>query len=193
MVLAIVGAAIPIKTQAIVNQAMADSIVSNLTVCYRRMLRNYSALTPEEVKDLCASCACLAEKDAEVKSDEKDAANIKALLGNILTEDRKIKSQEALRELQIRYDVNSLQAENNKLELEKRDLVHANDDKLISIVLVSLFVMAIVLMLLCRGYFRLKADNRLLTEDNDKLKKTIEELLDDGKPAGSTDVHEFGL
>lgn len=193
MVLAIVGAAIPIKTQAIVNQAMADSIVSNLTVCYRRMLRNYSALTPEEVKDLYASCACLAEKDAEVKSDEKDAANIKALLDNILTEDRKIKSQEALRELQIRYDVNSLQAENNKLELEKRDLEHANDDKLISIVLVSLFVMAIVLMLLCRGYFRLKADNRLLTEDNDKLKKTIEELLDDGKPAGSTDVHEFGL
>lgn len=214
-------------------------------ICYRRMLRNHSALTLDEVKDLYARCARLAEKDEEVRNDfenkgkvtayrllaEKDYAgaipHLKKALGidldtatrrellgflvaaadsvgdnvtllsalrdynNILLEDQRVKSQEALRELQIRYDVNSLQAEKNKLELEKRDLEHANDEKLISIVLVCLFVMAIVLMLLCRSYFRLKADKRTMAEDNEKLKKTIEELLNDGKPAGSTDLHNF--
>ena len=214
-------------------------------ICYRRMLRNYEALTPEEVKDLYARCARLAEKDPEVRSDfetsgrvtayrllaekdyagaipylkkalaaDKDVTNRKALLGflveaadsvgdnatllsalkdynEMLVEDQKIKSQQALRELQIRYDVNSLQKEKTELELEKRDLEHANDEKIIIVVLLCLFVMAIVLMLLCRSYFRLKADKRAISDDNEKLKKSIEVLLNDGKPAGSTDLHGF--
>lgn len=214
-------------------------------ICYRRMLRNHSALSRDEVKDLYARCARLAETDLEVKLDfenngkvtayrllaekdyagaipylkkalksDRDVATHKELLGflvaaadsvgdnatllsalkeynNILLEDQRVKSQEALREMQIRYDFNTLKNEKNALELEKRDLEHATDEKLISIVLVSLFVMAIVLMLLCRGYFRQKADKRALADDNEKLKKTIEEILNDGKPAGSSDLHNY--
>lgn len=214
-------------------------------ICYRRMLRNHSALTIDEVKDLYARCARLAESDMEVKLDfenngrvtayrllaegdyagaipylkralavDKDVVNRRELLGflaaaadsvgdqatllsalkdynRILLDDQRLKSQEALRDMQIRYDVNTLQNEKTELELEKRDMELATNEKLISVVLVSLFVMAIILMLLCRGYFRQKSEKRALQEDNEKLKKTMEEMLNDGRPAGSADLHDF--
>lgn len=106
----------------------------------------------------------------------------------MLAEEQKLKSQEALREMQIRYDVNSLQQEKNDLEIEKRDLELAHDQKIIIIVLVSLLGVAIVLMLVCRGYFRLKSDKRILTDENAKLKNSLENYLRDGKPAGTKDL-----
>ncbi|MBD5355580.1 MAG: hypothetical protein HDR88_01035 [Bacteroides sp.] len=213
-------------------------------ICYRRMLRNYAALSNEEVKDLYARCERLAEKDEEVARDfnmdgrikayrlladknfaaaipylkqslrnNKDVTVHRELLGflveaadsvgdkptllsalkeynKMLLDDQKIKSEEALREMQIRYDVHALQSEKNELEIEKRDLELATDQKLINIVLASLCVMAIVLMLLCRGYFRLKSDNRELKEENDKLKTSLENYFRDGVPEGTRDVRD---
>ena len=213
-------------------------------ICYRRMLRNYAALSNEEVKDLYARCERLAEKDEEVARDfnmdgrikayrlladknfaaaipylkqslrnNKDVTVHRELLGflveaadsvgdkptllsalkeynKMLLDDQKIKSEEALREMQIRYDVHALQSEKNELEIEKRDLELATDQKLINIVLASLCVMAIVLMLLCRGYFRLKSDKRELKEENDKLKTSLENYFRDGVPEGTRDVRD---
>lgn len=217
----------------------------NYYVCYRRMLRNYEALSIAEIKDLYARCARIAERDSDVKADmegngrvtayrllaskdyagaipylkqaltvDKDASVRRELLGllvasadsvgdnatlltalkeynDMLVEEQRLRSMETLRELQIRYEVNRLQEEKNELEIEKREIKLATDDKIISVVLVSLFVMAIVLMLLCRGYFRLKGDKRELSEENDKLKRSIEDILNDGSPAGTSDLHNF--
>ena len=217
----------------------------NYYVCYRRMLRNFEALSIPEIKELYARCARLAEKDTDVKTDmeshgriaayrrlaskdyagaipylkralevEKDRSIRRELLGLlataadsvgdnttllsalkdyncILVDEQRMRASEAIRELQIRSEVSKLQDEKNELEIEKREIKLATDDKIISVVLVSLFVMAIVLMLLCRGYFRLKGEKRMLCDENEKLKKSVEEILNDGKPAGSSDLHNF--
>lgn len=214
-------------------------------ICYRRMLRNYKALTLDEVKDLYARCAYLAENDDEVRTDfnyngrvtayrliaekdyagaipylkramavDKDVSTHRELAGflveaadsvgdnatllsalkeynRLLVNEQKIKSEEALREMQIRYDVSSLVKEKTDLEIAKRDLEIATDGKLISIVLVSLFVLAIALMVVCRGYFRIKGDRRTLTEENARLKESLEELINNGVPTGTDDISKY--
>lgn len=110
-----------------------------------------------------------------------------------LVEEQKEKSQEALREMQIRYDVNALEKENDRLEIEKRDMEIATKEKLMSVAMVSLFVLAIVLMFLCRGYFRLKGDKRMLKEENAKLKTSLENYLRDGMPAHTKDIHNISV
>lgn len=101
------------------------------------------------------------------------------------------KSEEAYRELHIRYDINNLKKENMKLEVEKRDSELASGQKLITLILSALLVLAVFLMLLYRRHFNLRRECHYLKEENKELNKNIEQLLDNGSPSGSVDVRDM--
>lgn len=98
------------------------------------------------------------------------------------------RAEESYVELQMRYDVNNLKSENTRLEIEKKDTELAGGQKLISIILVAMLVLAVIIMLLYRSHFALRQKNRELKEENEGLHKHIGELLDDGLPQGTQDV-----
>lgn len=212
--------------------------------CYRRMLRNYKALEPEEIRELYSKCAMLAERDSEVRDDfynggrtcayrmlaHKDYAGAipylkkalssvtdevirRELLSSLVEASDSVgdsetllvalkeyngllvnllrrKADDAYTELQIRYDVNNLKAEKSRLTMQKRDLELATDEKIISITLTALFVLAVILMLLYRSHFSLKRKMRSIKDENEKLHTQIEEILNGDTPAGSQDLRE---
>ena len=214
-------------------------------ICYRRMLRNYKALPLQEVKDLYARCAILADKDDDINSDfygigrptvyrllaEKDYKGViphikkslesasddnlkRELLGalveasdsigdnetlsdalqeynHMLEEKLRLESEVTYRELQIRYDVNNLRAERDRLEKDKTSLEMATDQKVISISLAALFVLAIIVMLLYRSNFKLRRKLYVAKEENKSLQANIESILDNGTPQGSRDVRDI--
>ncbi len=199
-------------------------------ICYRRMLRNYKALPLQEVKDLYARCAILADKDDDMLA-EKDYKGViphikkslesasddnlkRELLGalveasdsigdnetlsdalqeynHMLEEKLRLESEVTYRELQIRYDVNNLRAERDRLEKDKTSLEMATDQKVISISLAALFVLAIIVMLLYRSNFKLRRKLYVAKEENKSLQANIESILDDGTPQGSRDVRDI--
>lgn len=214
-------------------------------ICYRRMLRNYKALPLQEVKDLYARCAILADKDDEINSDfygigrptvyrllaEKDYKGViphikkslesasddnlkRELLGalveasdsigdnetlsdalqeynHMLEEKLRLESEVTYRELQIRYDVNNLRAERDRLEKDKTSLEMATNQKVISISLAALFVLAIIVMFLYRSNFKLRRKLYVAKEENKSLQANIESILDNGTPQGSRDVRDI--
>lgn len=105
-------------------------------------------------------------------------------------EKMRVNSEEAYRELQIRYDVNNLKNANSQLEIDKRDSDIATHQKLISVILAALLVMVIFLMLLYRKHFSLRQKVRDLKIENERLHKNIEDILDDGTPQGTIDLHK---
>lgn len=120
-------------------------------------------------------------------------AKLKALedYNSILFESRKQKSEDAYVELQMRYNVNQLKSAMATMEVEKKNLELATNQKIISVTLIALFLLAIGLMYLYRSHFRLLNKTRGLEAENKKLETTIEELLDDGSPQGSTDLRNY--
>lgn len=211
-------------------------------ICYRRMLRNYRGLDMDQVKELYAKCAMLAERDQEVYEDfhengrptayrlmaeghyaeavpklsraiaankdvnihlelmrmlieAADSAHDDATLlsslreyNTLLQKNLDSKSEEAYRELQIRYDINNLKKENTKLEVEKRDVELASGQKLISVSLAALLVLVVLLMILYRRHFTLRQKCHDLKKDNERMHHYVEELLDDGRPSGTLDI-----
>lgn len=109
---------------------------------------------------------------------------------SLLTEGRKQKSEEVALELRMRYDVNKLRSEKSDLEMEKKDLEIGTKEKVISITLVALLVLALILMFLYRSHFRLLSKTREVDDENRRLRKTIEDILDDGTPEGTSDLHD---
>lgn len=104
-------------------------------------------------------------------------------------------SEEAYRELHIRYDINNLKKENTKLEVEKRDSELRSGQKLITIVLAAMLVLAVLLMVLYRRHFNLRQQCHDLKKENERLNKYMEEMLNDGKPSGTLDLRngtEYG-
>ena len=93
--------------------------------------------------------------------------------------------------MQIRYDVNNLRAERDRLEKDKTSLEMATDQKVISISLAALFVLAIIVMLLYRSNFKLRRKLYVAKEENKSLQANIESILDNGTPQGSRDVRDI--
>lgn len=100
------------------------------------------------------------------------------------------KTEEAYRELHIRYDIENLKKENTLLEVEKRDLELATSEKLIAVALTALLALAVLLMFLFRRHFLMAQQNRDLKMENDQLHIQIEDFLDNGTPKGTLDVRE---
>ncbi|MDE6336602.1 MAG: hypothetical protein K2L34_08530 [Muribaculaceae bacterium] len=211
-------------------------------ICYRRMLCNYPALSLNEINDLYAKCAFLAESDPEVAADfygegrptiyrlmavkdykeavpkikkalpvVKDNAMRRRLLGmlvqaadsvhdnatllsalkeynNMLMTAIDEQSAEAYSELQIRYDLNRLKSEKERLAMEKKEAEVATNQRVISVALAGVLVLVVVLMFLYRSNFSLKRRMRDTREENDHLHQTIEEMLGDSALKGTLDV-----
>lgn len=100
-------------------------------------------------------------------------------------------SEGVMQELQIRYEVRKIEEEKRKAEEEKLELELSADDKVISLVLITLFVLVIVIMFLGRKHFSLIRNIRDYKESNDKLNAEIEELLYlRGGIPGTEDLHD---
>lgn len=121
-----------------------------------------------------------------------DATLLKALkdYNAVLQESLLRRSEESYREMQIRYDVNQLKSENIRLEGEKKDTEIITGQKLVSIVLAALLVLALIVMFLYRSHFSLKQKNRDLKKENDRLHDYVKELLNGGVPEGSKDLRK---
>lgn len=215
-------------------------------ISYRRMLRNYKALTPQQIKEYYSKCVMLAERDNEVKGEfarrprpavyrmmaEKDytgiipnlqkcietaddANNRREFLGMmvevadslhnneallpalkeynaLLAERLDRNSEEAYRELQMRYEVNKLRNENQALEIEKRDTEIMTRQKLVAVALAAVLALAIALMYLYRNYFRLRQRQRELRDENVRMKNQLENIIHKGFSANTIDVRKHG-
>ncbi|MDE6577192.1 MAG: hypothetical protein K2K58_03365, partial [Muribaculaceae bacterium] len=128
----------------------------------------------------------------ELKAAADSSHNERVLLGALkeynegLEERLRLNSEEAMLELRMRYEVKRLEEEKRQAEIEKHELALASDEKLISLALIAVFVLAVVLMFLYRSHFSLIHRSRDLKTENDKLHERIEELLYDGEIPGST-------
>lgn len=86
-------------------------------------------------------------------------------------------SEEAYSELQIRYDIDQLKAERNALALEKKDAEMATNQKVITVALIGVLLLAVVLMFLYRSNFTLRRSLRDVKGENTKLRTTMEDML----------------
>ncbi len=213
-------------------------------ICYRRMLSNYPALSLDEIKDLHAKCAMLAESDPEVASDfygegrptiyrliafgdyadavprikkalkvVTDNASRRRLLGMLVMAADSINDEptlltalkdynrmlntaldeqaaEAYSELQIRYDINQLQDEMEHLAIEKKEVEVATNQRVISVALAGVLVLAVALMFLYRSNFTLKRRMRDTKDENAQLHQTIESMLGDSALKSTLDVRQ---
>lgn len=99
-------------------------------------------------------------------------------------------SEETYRSLQIRYDINELREANTQLQLEKKDQQLSENQKLIMVALAAVLVFAVFVMTLYRRNFNLRQRSHDLRRENERLHKYMEQLLDDGNPAGSLDIRK---
>ncbi|MDE6443093.1 MAG: hypothetical protein K2K64_01530 [Muribaculaceae bacterium] len=131
---------------------------------------------------------------AELKAAADSSNNEKALLGALkeynerLEKRLQMSSEEAMLELRMRYEVKRIEEEKRQAELQKHQLEIESDEKLISISLIALFVLAVILMFLYKSHFSLIHKSRDLKDDNQKLRDRIEELLYDGNIPGSEEL-----
>lgn len=189
----------------------------NYFICYRRMLGNYEALTPEEVERYYNLARQQIEKDKDVKEyydqkhridiyynmakgrfaeaipfireqlkSEKDlksrrellnmmsaageavgdsAAILEALGGKnaMLAEYNELNASERYKELQIKYEVNRLQASNDKLMIEQRDKEIQTTRRIMIMVFVGWVIFAIVLCGMIFFYARSRRASMRLT------------------------------
>lgn len=121
------------------------------------------------------------------------SAKIQALedYNNILFESRKQKSEEAVVELQMRYNVNQMRSAMANMDMEKKNLELATNQKIISVTLIALFLLAIGLMYLYRSHFKLLNKTRSLESENAKLQEYIDDILNKGAPQGSKDIRNL--
>lgn len=163
-----------------------------------RMLatKDYTGLIPkiknaiETNTDKAIHCELLGSL-VEVADSLNDKATLLPALreyNNLLSERLENNSEEAYRELQIRYDLNRLKTEKIHLELEKRDAEISTRQKLIVVALGAVLVLALFVMWLYRNLFRLRHFSRELRNENVRLKNQIDELTSDGFPAQTSDL-----
>lgn len=182
-------------------------------VAYRRMLRNYEALTPAEVNDLHAKVMQLAARNSDIKGDleinpryysvyytasgnyeaaipylKKDVAKETGLMlkkkllqmlqkaakatgdeatlmeamsqyNALLSEINTRTSEAKYRELQIMYDVNTLRAENERLQLSKEQEETAFSRDIMTLLCALFIVLAVVLVILLFYWSRFRSNS----------------------------------
>lgn len=214
-------------------------------ISYRRMLRNYDALSIPEIEDLYNKCVLLAETNSDVQRDfnngqaptiyrlmaEKkykeaipklqklisldktrglhrellrmlvqaaDSVGDKTTLlsalkeyNSALQETLKQRSVETYREMQVRYDVNQLERDNTRLSIEKKNMEVASVQRLVTISLAAMLLLAVIIMILYRRHFILKQKMAALKIENGELHDQIEDILNAHNPAGSEDLYSF--
>ena len=108
----------------------------------------------------------------------------------MLEDKLKSNAQESMMELKTRYEVRKLEEARRLAESEKHEAELASNEKLISLALIAVFVLAVILMFLYRSHFSLIHKSKDLKEENQKLHSRIEELLYDGKIPGTDNLRK---
>lgn len=123
---------------------------------------------------------------ADSVGDEKVENDAYVEYNALLKEQLMQQSVEASRELQIRYDVNSLRNEKEKAEIEKRELEIRTSQIIIIVALIALLILAVLLMVLYRSNFNLR--NRIKDQlvENKKLNTLIEGMLSEADNIAGT-------
>lgn len=109
----------------------------------------------------------------------------------LLKEQLMEQSAEASRELQIRYDVNTLRSDKEKAEAEKHDMETRTNQIIIIVALIALLILAVLLMILYRSNFALRNRIKDQLAENKKLNTLIEGMLSEADNiAGTTDARK---
>lgn len=106
----------------------------------------------------------------------------------LLLKELQNQSEESYNELQVRYEVNNLRNENAQLEIAKRDAEIKTSQKVVSLILGALLVLAVMMMILYRSHFTLRQKARELRAENEKLHRYVETMFHDRKPAGTAEL-----
>lgn len=237
-----------IKQLDVISQHLPKDSVSTQAldyyyyISYRRMLRNFMGLNPDEVEDIYAKCLELVDKSEDVsesfnnvgltnsyyymatgKYDKAIPELKKALQSNSISkfrkaelsgllalayretgdeknelpvlrdytmqmaEDRNNRMNDVYKELELQNNVNKIIAEEFKAQQKDRQSNITMRKTAVTIV----YILALVLIFLCRGYFKLKNKVKLLEAGNKKLRTNIEQIIDDGMPSGTQDLRHL--
>ena len=208
-------------------------------VSYRRMLRNFRGLTPEEIEEAYRQCVQLAEindeareafgngglassyyyfatgRYAEAVPELKKAlaapdisqfrkqellgllarsldetgdkmGELKALQEYVLLSiaDREQRRDDMYREIKLRNSVNKVLADERLREQKQIE-----DNRVMRKTSITLvYVLAVILIFISGAYMRLRHRVKELELRNNKLRRNIEYIFDDGVPKGSTDL-----
>ena len=208
-------------------------------VSYRRMLRNFRGLTPEEIEDVFNKCVKLAEQNDEVAEafgnggltksyyyyatkqydkaipelkkalEAKDISDFRKqeLLGllagsyrntgndkqeletlrkytTMMLADRRQRLQDTYKEIELRNTVTKLLAE----EFQEAEKQKEENRVMRKTSLTLVYVLAVILIFICRGYFKMKNKVSVLESRNRKLHTNLEQIFDDGTPMGTRDL-----
>lgn len=208
-------------------------------VSYRRMLRNFRGLTPEQIEDAYKKCVELAEINDEAKEafgnggltksyyffatgkydqaipelnkalQDPDISDFRKeeLLGllarsynetgnkngelealreyvRMSIKDRATRRDDMYREMDLRNSVNKV-LNDERIQQEKQ----REENKIMRKTSLTLvYVLAVILIFLCGAYLRLRNKVKELELKNNKLRKNIEHIFDDGVPKGTKDL-----
>lgn len=147
----------------------------------------HRALANEDISDFRRQELLAYLADAQkATGDEKGLFETLQLYVPLLVAERQAHEDDAYRELEIKTTVNRLTIEERR-EQEKQRIENRRMRR-ISLSLVYIF--AIILIILCRKYFKLKHKVLDLEMQNSTLHTNIEHIFDDGMPHGTTDVRK---
>lgn len=127
-----------------------------------------------------------------------DSINDQATLLSALKESNKMlsdkiteQSADAYRELQIRYDVNHLKSEKERLAMEKKEAELATGQRVMAVALAALLILAVALMFLYRSNFKLKKRMRQTQTENEHLQTTLDDMMGEAAVLhGTLDVRQ---
>ena len=88
------------------------------------------------------------------------------------------------REMDLRNSVNLVLSD----ELHQKEKQQEENRVMRKTSITLVYVLAVILIFLCGAYFRLRHKVKELEMKNNKLRKNIEFIFDDGTPKGTTDL-----
>lgn len=169
-----------------VNSKIAQDLEANprATAFYYMATRQYDQAIPLILKQLDnlddmhvrrQLLGMLAEA-AEVNGDQ--ATLVKALkeYSRSLEEYIRSRSEQAYRELQLRYDVDELKSKNAGLAIMQKESKIVTRNKVISVALIGVLVLAVLLFILHRFYLREKNLNVRLTREKSSLDNRLKSM-----------------
>lgn len=209
-------------------------------ISYRRMLRNFKGLPPEQIEKIYNKCVELARIDERAREEFGNGGLTKSyyymatgkyqqavpelrkalqspdissfrrqellgLLSDALREtgdtkgelealreytammyaEREERRESMYREIELRNSVNKVIAD----EYQQQEQQRQENQVMRKTSLTLVYVLAVILIFLCQGYFRLRHKVKELELKNNKLRTNIEHIFDDGVPKGTKDLH----
>lgn len=210
-------------------------------VSYRRLLRNFKGLTPEEIEDIYQKCLDIVKTNERAREEfgkgaltnsyyyvatkrykeavpqlkkaleapdisdfrrrelmgllawslresgnEKEELQVLREYTVLVNKDMLKRRADTYREIELRNAANKILAE----ELQEQEIQKEENRRMRITAVTLVYVLAVVLIFLCRGYFKLRHKVALLEKGNRRLRTNIEQIIDDGTPSGTRDLRK---